>query len=464
MEIHFLGAARTVTGSQYLIKINGQKLLLECGFFQGHRDDSNQRNLNFHFPAQSVDALILSHAHLDHCGNLPNLIKQGYTGKIYTTDASAHIADLVVRDSGHIQEADAAFINKRRALRGQEPIEPLYTAEDAARVADHFETVNYGQSFSPVKGVSAHLVDAGHILGSAAVVLDVREDGRTFRFWFSGDIGRRNLPLMKDPVMPDRPDFLMMECTYGDKIHNDPEVAYQEFRETVRRTVKRGGKIIVPAFALGRTQELVYFLNRMETDHDLPPIPVYVDSPLAVATTQVFIDHPQYFDEETLNFIRDHHHPALNFPTLKYVRSVDESKALNEIHEPMVIIAASGMAETGRILHHLRNNIGDPRNTIVIVSWQAPDTLGRRLAEQAREIKIFGEIFERKAEVVTIGGMSAHAGQDELLNYARAARGNLKEIMLIHGEPKGAFPLRDLIQQEHIAPISYPDYLNTVTL
>jgi len=464
MKIHFYGATRTVTGSQYLIEVNGQRLLLECGSFQGRREESFNRNRSFHFPAQSVDTVILSHAHLDHCGNLPSLVKNGYNGPIYTTDASAHIADLVVRDSGHIQEADTAFVNKKRAQRGEAPIEPLYTLEDAARVAPLFQRRAYNQAFEPVAGVTARLVEAGHILGSAAVVLDVEEKGRKFRFWFSGDIGRHNLPLISDPVLPDDADYLLMECTYGDKAHRDPEEAFAEFRSTVLRTFNRGGKVIIPAFAIGRTQELVYFLNRLETGREIPAIPVFVDSPLAVATSQVFLDHQELFDDETQKFIREGHHPALNFPTLKYIQSVDESKAINEMHQPMVIISASGMAETGRILHHLRNNIEDARNTILIVSWQAPDTLGRRLAEQATEVRIFGETFRRKAEVATIGGLSAHAGQDELLKYARASKGRLKQIFLVHGEPKGAFPLRDLIVQEKIAPVAYPDYLQEMDI
>jgi metallo-beta-lactamase family protein len=464
MKIHFLGASRTVTGSQYLIEVNGSRLLLECGLFQGHRQDTYERNLNLQYSPRSIDAVILSHAHLDHCGNLPNLVKKGFEGPIYCTDATAHIADLVVRDSGHIQEADVEFVNRKRAKRGEEPVEPLYTVEDAAQVASHFQARAYDTPFEPVSGVTARLVEAGHILGSAAIVLDIAENGRTVRFWFSGDIGRHHLPLLREPVLPETPNYLMMECTYGDKPHRDPEQAYIEFRDTVLHTLNRNGKIIVPALAIGRTQELVYLLNRMETDHELPSVPVYVDSPLAVATTNVFISHSELFDDETQKFIRQGHHPALNFPTLKYIQSVDESKSLNDRHEPMVIISASGMAESGRILHHLRNNIENPRNTIVIVSWQAPDTLGRRLAEQAHTVKIFGQIYERRAEVVTIGGLSAHAGQNALMQYARAARGKLKQIFLVHGEPKGADPLKALIKQEQIAPVVYPDYLDTINI
>jgi len=281
-------------------------------------------------------------------------------------------------------------------------------------------------------------VDAGHILGSASVCLDVEENGRSYRFWFSGDIGRYQLPLLKDPTLPQDVDYLLMESTYGDKVHGDPEVAFREFRDVVKRTVARSGKVIVPAFAVGRTQELVYALNRMITSGELPAIPVFVDSPLAVRATDVFKEIADDFDEETRAFVLSGKHPALTFKTLTYIQSVDESKALNERSDPMVIISASGMAEAGRILHHLRNNIENPRNTIAIVSWQAPDTLGRRLADREPHVRIFGEKFTRRAEVATIGGLSAHADQALLMRYAQASNGRLKKLIVVHGEPRSS--------------------------
>ncbi len=406
MKIHFDGAAQTVTGSQHLLEVNGKRLLLDCGLFQGHRRDFYERNLNFRYDPASIDAVVLSHTHIDHCGNLPNLIKKGYSGPIYTTPATAKLADVVIRDSGHIQEADAEYVNRKHARRGDPPIEPLYTLEDAAQVANYFKPVEYDRPTPILPGVTLTLVEAGHIMGSAGVALDIQENGRKFRLWFSGDIGRPNLPLLKDPVYPQDADYLIMECTYGDKPHADPEDAFVEFRDVTQRTLKRGGKVIIPAFAVGRTQELVYDLNRMMSDGDLPEVPVFVDSPLAVETSKIFQKFPQYYDEETRRFIAEERHPALNFPSLHYVQSVDESKSLNDRHDPMVIISASGMAETGRILHHLRNNIENPRNTILIVSWQAPDTLGRRLADREKMIRIFGQWFVSKtvvALVVTVG-------------------------------------------------------------
>lgn len=457
MRIYFDGAAQTVTGSQHVLEINGHRLLLDCGLFQGRRNDTYERNLNFKYNPAGIDAAILSHAHIDHSGNLPNLVKQGYTGPIFATPATTMLADVMLRDSGHIQENDVVYVNKKRARRGEPPVEPLYTLEDAARVANYFKPVEYDHPTQILPGVTLTLVEAGHIMGSAAVVLDIQENGRKFRLWFSGDIGRPKLPLIKDPVYPRDADYLIMECTYGDKPHSDPEDAFIEFRDVTRRTLKRGGKVIIPAFAVGRTQELVYDLNRMMSDGDLPGVPVFVDSPLAVEASMVFQKFTHYYDEETQRFIAEERHPALNFRNLRYVQSVEESKSLNDRHEPMIIISAAGMAENGRILHHLRNNIENPRNTILIVSWQAPDTLGRRLADREKMVRIFGQWFERRAEVATIGGLSSHAGQDILLEYAAASRSTLKQIFLVHGEPDAAQAFQAKLAERRIGPVLYPE-------
>jgi len=465
MKIRFYGAARTVTGSQHLLEINGKRLLLECGVFQGRRRDFYERNSRFPFDPRSIDALILSHAHIDHSGNLPNLVKQGYDHPIYTTPPTADLAGIMLRDSAHIYEEDAEYINKKKRKHGEPKVEPLYTRANAEKVQALFREVAYNQPFEPVPGVQAKLVDAGHILGSAAVVLDIQEKGKNTRVWFSGDIGRFKLPLIADPVMPENVDYLIMECTYGDKPHRDPDLAYDEFRDTVKRTVERGGKVIVPAFAVGRTQELVFDLNRMISDGEIPHIPVFVDSPLAIDASQIFRKYPDYFDDETHQFMQTGHHPALDFPGLRYTRPVSESKEINEMDEPMVIISASGMAEAGRILHHLVHNIEDPRNTICIVSWQAPDTLGRRLAERQPKVRIFGEEVPVRAEIATIGGLSAHAGQDMLLDYARSANQNgLKHIFLVHGEENPAAVLMDKMKMEGITQVSYPDYGEVVEI
>ncbi len=464
MQINFHGAAHTVTGSQHLLEINGAKLLLDCGLYQGRRSESYERNLNFHYDPRKVDAVILSHAHIDHSGNLPNLVRQGYAGPIYATKATVDLSNIMLLDSGHIQEADAKFVNKKQARRGDGPIEPLYRQSDAAEVAKYFQPIDYDTEFEPVPGVIARFVDAGHILGSAAVSLKIEENGRKFQLWFSGDIGRFRLPLLRDPILPGTVDYMIMECTYGDKPHGNPEAAFVEFRAVVKRTIERGGKVIVPAFAIGRTQELVYDLNQMVSDGSVPAIPVYVDSPLAVNASQVFRNHPECFDPETREFIEHARHPALDFTMLTYTRSVDESKALNERKDPMVIISASGMAESGRILHHLRNNIEDPKNTVCIVSWQAPDTLGRRLADREKQVKIFGEPYQVRAEVATIGGLSAHAGQDLLTDYALAPKVSLKQIFLVHGEEQPAMALTEMLKAKGMDHVHYPDLHESVNI
>jgi metallo-beta-lactamase family protein len=464
MRINFHGAAHTVTGSQHLIEVNGHKLLLDCGLYQGRRVDTYARNLNFRYSPRSVDAVILSHAHIDHAGNLPNLVKQGYEKNIFATHATVDLASLMIRDSGRIQESDAEFVNKKRAQRGDDPIDPLYTEQDAEDAAGLFKGVEYGEAFQPIPGVIARFYEAGHILGSAGVSLEIEEKGKKIRLWFSGDIGRYKMPLLRDPILPEAADYMIMESTYGDKSHSDPSIAYNEFRDVVKRTVERGGKVIVPAFAVGRTQELVYNLNEMMQDGDVPKVPVFVDSPLAVNATQVFKNHLECFDEETAQFVREARHPALDFKMLTYVKSVEESKALNERKEPMVIISASGMAETGRIVHHIRNNIENPKNTICIVSWQAPNTMGRRLADREPQVNIFGEVYKRKCDVATIGGLSGHAGQDLLVKYAMGVKDSVKQIFLVHGEEKQAMTLKGLLSERKLSQVHYPDLHESVDL
>ena len=458
MKIHFHGAAQTVTGSQHLLEINGKRLLLDCGLYQGARKESYEINKHFEFSPHKLDAMLLSHAHIDHVGNLPNLIKRGYDGPVYATRATVDLSDAMMRDSAKIQEQDTGYVNQKRTRRGEEPIEPLYTMEDAEDAATHLRGVDYDTVIEPIPGVVARFVEAGHILGSAAIVLDIEERGRKFRVWFSGDIGRFEKPILRDPVMPEGVDYLLMECTYGDKPHRDPQESYEELQKVVKRTVERGGKVIIPAFAVGRTQELVYSLHQMFDAGELPLIPVYVDSPLAVNISDIFRQHTECFDEEALRLLdEDGGHSILGFERLTYIRSVEESKALNDKKEPMIIISASGMAETGRVLHHLKNNVEDKRNTVLICSWQAPNTLGRRIADREERIKIFGETYVRRCEVATIGGFSAHAGQYLLRDYALAIKGQVKQIFLVHGEARGAEPLMEILRGEGLGNVHFPE-------
>ncbi|MBI1793861.1 MAG: MBL fold metallo-hydrolase [Chloroflexi bacterium] len=464
MRLNFHGAAQTVTGSQHLLEINGSRLLLDCGLYQGRREESYARNRSFFYDPTKVDALVLSHAHIDHCGNIPNLVRQGFHGPIYATKATVDLATIMMADSGRIQESDAEFVNKKASRRRDGPIEPLYTEADAERAAQLFRGVDYDETFSPAPGVTVRFIEAGHILGSAGIALTLEENGRKVKFMFSGDIGRMNLPLLRDPVMPNDVDFLLMESTYGDKPHRDPRLAFEEFREVVKKTVNRGGKLIIPAFAVGRTQELVYHLNEMFSNGDVQPIPVFVDSPLAVNASQIFRKHPECFDEETREFVLQAKHPALDFKYLTYVKSVDESKSLNDRKEPMVIISASGMAETGRILHHLRNNIENPKNMICIVSWQAPYTLGRRLADREKQVRIFGEPYNVKAEVATIGGLSGHAGQDLLVKYAASIKDQVRKVFLVHGEQAPAMALKEKLSGQSMSDVYYPEMHSSVEI
>ena len=350
------------------------------------------------------------------------------------------------------------FINKRRIKRGQEPVEPLYTSADAELCLDYFEPRELHTPFEVVPGVVAQFVEAGHILGSAAIVLDVTEkDGETKRLWFSGDIGRPNMPLLEDPILPTDADYLIMESTYGDKIHAPFEEACEQLTRVISQTIQRSGKVIIPAFAVGRTQELVYAIHRMMDAGEIPHVPVFVDSPLAVNVTDVFRAHPEYFDEEALKMLNEGVHRAvLGFDMLTYIRSVEESKELNTRHDPMIIISASGMMEVGRVLHHLRHAIHDPNSTLLIVSWMAPHTLGRRFVEGQEQVKIYGEEYERKIQVVNIDGFSAHAGQDFLVEYALNLKGRVQDVFLVHGEERGALPLMEKLREQGMENLHYP--------
>lgn len=465
MEITFHGAAQTVTGSQHLVQVNGHKFLLDCGLFQGGRKDTYFRNLHFVHDPRQVDVLVLSHAHTDHAGNIPNLVKKGFGGPVITTLATRDLAEYMLLDSARIQETDVEYVNKRRAKHGEAPQEPLYVTADAVAALKHFTAVPYATPFEVVPGVSAEYFDAGHILGSSITVLDIQEKERKIRLAFSGDLGRKDMPILNDPTFISEVDYLILECTYGDRLHKSHDQAQEQLRRLVEETAGRGGKVIIPSFAVGRAQELVYSLHFMMESGALPHLPVYVDSPLAVNVSKVFRAHNTLHDRIAHDFAGEAlSHDILNFPELTYVGSADESKALNERPGPMVIISASGMCESGRILHHLRNNVGNPRNTILIVSWQAPDTLGRRLVEKQPRVKIFGDEFEVKARVEVINGYSGHADQAGLLEWAKALKGRLKKIFLVHGEPGPAEALAAKLRDSGLNDVYYPKLHETVAL
>lgn len=464
MQITFHGAAQTVTGSQHLLEINGHRLLLDCGLYQGSRAEARVRNWTFLFDPRQVDAVLLSHAHIDHSGNLPSLVKKGYRGPIYATPATTDLCRYMLKDSARIQESDVAFYNKKARQRGEPATaEALYAEADADAALQLFTERPLDTPFEVAPSVVATYREAGHILGSAMVVLEIEEGGRRFRFAFSGDIGRMDLPLLRDPVFLHDIDYAIMESTYGTKTHRPPEEAAAEFRTLVKATVARGGKIIIPAFAVGRSQEIVYELHKMIIEGEIPPIPVYVDSPLAIDASQVFKQHADLLDEDTQALIRDNG-DAFGFKSLTYTRAVEASKAINDVKGPVVIISASGMCESGRILHHLKNNIEDPRNTVLIVSWQAPNTLGRRLAEREPEVKIFGEWYKLRAQVCTINGLSGHAGRDLLIEWATALKPRLQHLFLVHGEPESSAALQAALTEQGLKSVYAPRLHETVTV
>ncbi|GAB4476692.1 MAG: MBL fold metallo-hydrolase [Anaerolineae bacterium] len=442
MKITFHGAAHTVTGSQHLIEVNGKRILLDCGLYQGKRDESRTRNRTLPFDPASLDAVVLSHAHIDHSGNIPNLVKSGFDGDIFCTAATRDLCAAMLRDSGHIQERDAEYVNKKHRRRGEPLVEPIYTEEDALKSLDYLLGIRYERPRELIPGVYVTLYDAGHMLGSAIVALDIEdhEAKRDVRLVFSGDIGRRGTPILRDPTFLKEADVLIMESTYGGRTHPPLDDSVRDLEAIILRTYRRGGKVIIPAFAVGRTQQIVYELNQLIHARDIPPLPVFVDSPLAVNVTDIFRLHPEAFDEEAMRYMA-HEDPdgdLFGFSTLRYIRQVSESKDLNFLREPCVIISASGMIEHGRILHHVKNNIGDKRSTILIVGWQAPNTLGRYLVEGKSPVRIFGEEYKVKAEVEVLNGFSGHADHGELLEWVGHFNRRPEHIFLVHGEPDAA--------------------------
>jgi metallo-beta-lactamase family protein len=451
MRIHFHGATRTTTGSMYLLEVNGQRLLLECGLYQGRREESITRNCCFPFDPKTVDAAILSHAHIDHCGNFPNLCKQGFTGNIYSTFATRDLASIMLEDSASIQEADAQFVSKKRAKQGKPPVQPLYSATDAERAIRQFVAINYDRPMPVADGVTVTFKDAGHILGSAQVVLDVREGGRKFRWLFSGDIGRPGQDILRDAQPVENVDFLQIESTYGNRVHSSPVDARGELLGLVAETVQRGGKVIIPAFSVGRTQQIVYALNQLTDAGKLPAVPIYVDSPLSTNATEIFRLHPECFDEATYAFLREKGNP-FGMANLTYIRDVAQSRTLNELKEPAVIISASGMAEAGRVLHHLKNHGTDPANLILFVGFCAEHTLGAQILAGRSPVNIFGEPHTIRARVAKIDAFSGHADQQELSAYVKSLSGHIKKTFVVHGEEEQALPFADTLK--HLLPKS----------
>ncbi len=456
IKITFTGAARNVTGSKHLIEINGQKILLDCGLYQGRRKETYEQNLNFPFDPSEIDSLILSHSHIDHIGNVPNLVKQGFKGDIHCTLATADLAGIMLMDAAHIQENDAAFVSKVRGRRNEPPVEPLYTKEDVPPVMELLSGHGYNHYFK-LDGTRALFRDAGHILGSAITLMEINDNGRKLKLCFTGDLGRKYLPIIRDPQVITDADVLIIESTYGNRLHSEITKVSERLAAVINQTIARQGKIIIPSFALERTQELIYTLHRLRLDKWIPEIPVYVDSPLAIDATEIFRLHPECFDDETNEFLRTVDDP-FGFRHLHYTRKTEESKMINEVNGPVIIIAGSGMAESGRIVHHLKNYIGNPLNTVIIVGWQAQNTLGRKIAEKWPKVSIFGEPYDLNCQVEVFDEFSAHADRNDLIEWVKQGKNSWQKVFLVHGEEESALSLAEAFKEIGIRGVEVPEY------
>jgi metallo-beta-lactamase family protein len=459
MNLQFQGAARAVTGSMHMVTVGRQTILLDCGTYHGRREEARQRNAAFPFAPSAITAVVLSHAHIDHSGNLPGLVKQGFRGPILCTNATKSLLEVMLRDSAYIQERDAEFISKKHRVRGLPPVEPLYTIDDVEETLPLLHGVDYATAVPVIEGIECRFVDAGHILGSAVVGLSLRENSHSCRLAFTGDLGRPHLPILRDPVfIGDEYDYLITESTYGGRFHRPVAEMADQLLEPILRAVDRRGKIIIPAFSVGRTQEIVYMLHQLVAAGKLPHIPVFVDSPLSVNVTNVFRKHPECFDEEARAILAA---PANNdpfgFDRLTYVRTLDESKALNDRRGPFIVIAASGMCEAGRIVHHLANGVGDPSTIILIVGYQAENTLGKKLVMKEPVINIFGEPHELRAEVVVLNSFSGHADRNELLSYCgQFSTRAMRRVFVVHGDPDQSEKFAAGLRESGFSGVSIP--------
>jgi metallo-beta-lactamase family protein len=464
MQIHFYGATRTTTGSMYLLEVNQRRILMECGLFQGRREESIERNRKFPFKPEEIDFVLLSHAHIDHCGNLPNLCRSGFTGNIYSTFATRDLVAIMLEDSAEIQRADAEFLSKRRAKKGLPPVEPLYSAIDAEKAVRQFVTLGYDRPMTVADGVTVTFRDAGHILGAAQIVLDISEGNHKFRYLFSGDIGRGGDAILRDPVPVENVDYLQMEATYGGRLHSVKSDAHEELRRLVTDTLKRGGKVIIPAFSVGRTQQIVYELNQCTIEGECSTVPIFVDSPLSTNATEVYRLHPECFNEEVYRFLREKTNPFA-MTNLTYIRDVAHSMKLNDLQGPAIIISASGMAEAGRIRHHLKNHIGNPENLILFIGYCAEHTLGAQILAGRNPVNIFGEPYEVRARIASIDAFSGHADKSELTRYVQALTGNIKKIAVIHGEESQCLAWADTLHKlKPKAEVLVPVYQQIIEL
>lgn len=440
-----------MTGSMHHLESGGSRYLLDCGLYQGRRKDAEEQNRHFPFAPSAISAVLLSHAHIDHAGILPLLVKNGYKGPIYATSATTDLCGWMLRDTGHIMESDAQFVSKKE----HRTVKPLFTITDAEATLPLFREVDYHSPCQAGATLSFESYDAGHILGSSCLLLREKNRGHSVSLIYSGDIGRPGLPIVRDPEPLPPADYLIMESTYGGRVHEKQGAAADYLADIVNRTIARGGRLIVPSFAVGRAQQVVLLLHQLFNEKRIPPVPVFVDSPLAVNVTEVFRNHPECYDEEAKVYLSNHEDP-FGFTRLKYVRDVEESKRLNSMTEPFIVISPSGMCEVGRILHHLRNNVGDARNTVLIAGFQAENTLGRKLEDGMKEVRIFGEPHTVRCEIAQLHALSGHADQHELMNWMEPITPGLKKVFLVHGEPDQSSKLAEAIRQKHKIEVVIP--------
>ena len=467
MKVTFLGATKTVTGSNFLVEAAGKKFLVDCGMYQGKAEDEWENSAPFAYDVHDIDFMLLTHAHIDHSGRIPKLYNEGYRNPIYATKATCDLCSIMLPDSGHIQEMEIEWKNRKRVRKGLKPEPPLYTAEDATKCLKIFSPIKYDEIIDISDNIHVRFNDAGHMLGSAIIEIWADENGKRTKAVFTGDLGNNDIPLLSSPTMIDDADYLVMESTYGGRLHNRNDDKAEMFLNIVSETLDKGGTVVIPSFAVGRTQEILYELNNLkEIRNDeqfikkyetLMRVPVYVDSPLAISATQIFKENMDIFDEETQEIMRRGDNP-LEFPGLQFTQTAEESKALNEKNESSIIISASGMCEVGRIKHHLKHNLWNPNSTILFVGYQAPGTLGRKIVDGAKKVKIFGEEIAVNARIEYIEGYSGHADQEWLLNFVYSFIRKPKTIFLVHGEPEGQIILKQKLQGTTQIPVIIPEY------
>lgn len=465
IKISFLGAAQNVTGSRFLVETNGSRVLVDCGLYQ-ERDFADRNWDPFPFPPAQINAVLLTHAHLDHCGLLPKLVREGFRGKIHCTAATAEIAQIILLDSAHIQEEDAAYKQKRHSRENRKsprPVEPLYNMADAERVQPHFAPTPYLKKVEVAKGITATFHDAGHVFGSSMITLDVQQDGESRTILFSGDIGRKNQPILEDPTTFKKADYVLIESTYGDRVHEPTEDVSEALARVVDQAGQAGGNLVIPCFALERSQNILYYLSDLLHRKRIEPMMVFLDSPMAIRITKVFSKHPEMYDDQMQQRISQAMSP-FKFPGFSMTRTVDESKAINRIRGTAAILAGSGMCTGGRIKHHLVNNIERPESTILFVGYQAKGTLGRIISAGAREVRIHGKTRAVRANIARIGGMSAHADRQELYQWLATLQTKPRGVFVVHGETESAESFADFLREKNGWNITVPKYKDSVIL